>query len=173
MAIILAITVLNVGCSKIVTVSPGEVRKTSKTKNIVEVVPKSKIAGYSTGRYDIRYFDSTGGKYDASSNTIKGVDANGKSIVVEIRDVQNVILADGRPTIIFDGEKGRIDNRRQMIVGTTKDYMQIEIPLKDVSFYRVKKIDYLLTSIAIGLPIIVTGGIIMSISFEDWIDSGW
>lgn len=150
---ILAVAVSTTGCTHVVTVAPEKnVKRTPSTaRNIVEARLSEGITGVTLDNWEVISFDSLGGKYNASANTISGTDVSGRFWELQVGDLRDVSVCSSS-RIEFDANKGWIDPSSRQIEGTTKDGDRVQIPLDDVLYYKVEKVD-------VAAICLLTGGI--------------
>jgi len=156
---------LQSGCTRVVTRGVGKemTRTMNSPRNIVEVRKASGITGAVYDNWEIVVFDSTGGTFDAQSNTVTGRDVGGNLVTIRVDEVRDVTVSnDAR--VLFDEERGWIDARSKQIVGVTAEGDSVAIPLREVVHYKAEKAN--LVAIAV-VTLGITGLVILAMSTLD------
>ncbi|MCP4566886.1 MAG: hypothetical protein GY841_04815 [FCB group bacterium] len=161
--LLLALINLNIGCTgEIRRISARELRgqldgnsETSRISeneknNVVSVTLSTLIAGVVLETGEIIIFDSTGAIFDIESNTLASVDINGKQRLIDVDEIQQIIYDEKNQKILFDEDRGKLDLEKQHIYGYTTENQMTEIPVNDVLYLEVGKIDIPITILLVG-----------------------
>jgi len=133
------------GCTKTVRMDVTEARK-KVPKNIVEVDLSSGLRIVTLESGDEVRFDSLGVRVDEVSRAISGTSPSGKPSTVKLNDVSQTMF-DIEAVITFHEKLGFVDSVAQIV--TEGDHQRQNIPLDDVLFLKVRKVDAVATTAAI------------------------
>lgn len=183
--LIIALILSNISCSGIVhtthKVSARELRgkvdeisrlneaSRKMDKNIIEVSPSKEITGVMLNTWEIVSFDSLGAKFDIESNTLTATDVNGRERIISIDEIREIYYSGEGTKITFNSDRGKIDLDKQMITGITNYGQAAELPIDDVLYMKVKRLNIPLTILVIGGMVALSVLFIKALDNTEWV----